>query len=392
MGLSRFSGRGRRVGRLVEDVDAGELLALEVLEAGTAPGGDVAEGRLVEAEGAHGGGGVAAADDRQPVDLGQRLGHRAGALGERRELEDAHGAVPEDRAGVGQRRREGALGVRTDVEPELVVGDRVGGHDRGGASAENSGATTMSVGRISCTPDSSARRRYSRHDLDLVLLQQALADPVALGDEEGEDHPAADEQPVGLAEQVVDDAELVGDLGPAEHHGVGTLRVLGQPAQHLDLGVRPGPPMACGQQPRHVVHAGLLAVHDAEAVGDEDVGQRGELAGERLALGLVLAGLARVEADVLQHRDLSVGERRRRWRGRSSPTVSSAKATSAPEQLAEAGRDRPQGVRRVGRALGSAEVGHHRHPGAGLGQPAQGGQAGADAPVVGDARHRRAGR
>ncbi len=75
-----------------------------------------------------------------------------------------------------------------------------------------------------------------------------------------------------------------------------------------------------------VVHAGLLAVHDAEPVGDERIGQRGQLVGERAALGVVLAGLARVEPDVLQQRDLAVGQafdrrpgathRRCRWRTR----------------------------------------------------------------------------
>ena len=61
--------------------------------------------------------------------------------------------------------------------------------------------------------------------VELVLLEQALADLVALGLEEGEDHAAADEQPVDRAEQVVDDAELVGDLGAAEHDDVGPLGV-----------------------------------------------------------------------------------------------------------------------------------------------------------------------
>ena len=90
---------------------------------------------------------------------------------------------------------------------------------------------------------------------------------MALGGQEGEDHAAADEQPVGLAQQVVDDAELVGDLRAAEHDDVRPLGVVGQPAQHLDLvedqlagGVR--------EPLRDVVDARLLAVHDAEAVGD----------------------------------------------------------------------------------------------------------------------------
>ena len=52
-------------------------------------------------------------------------------------------------------------------------------------------------------------------------------------------------------------------------------------------------PAALGQRLLELVDARLLAVHDAEAVGDDGVGERRELAGERGALGLVLRGLAR---------------------------------------------------------------------------------------------------
>ena len=69
---------------------------------------------------------------------------------------------------------------------------------------------------------------------------------------------------------------------------------------------------------RDVVHAGLLAVHDAEAVADEGVGQRGELVGERTAHGVVLAGLAGVEPHVLQQR--------RPRRPRRPPTTAGALA------------------------------------------------------------------
>ena len=59
---------------------------------------------------------------------------------------------------------------------------------------------------------------------------------------------------------------------------------------------------------RHVVDAGVLAVHGAEPVADVDVGEPGELVGERAALGVVLGRLARVEAEVLEQGDLAVGE------------------------------------------------------------------------------------
>src|SRR5262249_44951193 len=112
-----------------EHVDAGKLLALEVLQAGAAAGGDVPEGVLVEAELADRGRGVAAADHGQPVDRGQRLCDGAGATGERVELEDAHRAVPEHRPGIGERLGETAPRLRADVQAERVRRDLVRRYD-----------------------------------------------------------------------------------------------------------------------------------------------------------------------------------------------------------------------------------------------------------------------
>ena len=47
---------------------------------------------------------------------------------------------------------------------------------------------------------------------DLVVLAQGRPHLVSLGQEEGVGHTAADEEAVGLVQQVLDDAELVGDL------------------------------------------------------------------------------------------------------------------------------------------------------------------------------------
>ena len=63
-------------------------------------------------------------------------------------------------------------------------------------------------------------------------------------------------------------AELVGDLRPAEHHRVGPLGRAGQLLEHLDLGGHQRARVV-RQQRGDVVHRGLLAVHHAEAVGDE---------------------------------------------------------------------------------------------------------------------------
>ena len=163
--------------------------------------------------------------------------------------------------------------------PSWSAGIASTGTTVGWASSASAGATTTSVGQQDLDAGVLRLVEVAADRVELVGLEQALADLVALRRQEGEHHPAADQQLVGLAEQVVDDAELVGDLGAAEHHDVRPGRVLGEPAQHLDLGQH----QAAGrvrQALRDVVHAGLLAVHDAEPVADERVAERGQLVGE----------------------------------------------------------------------------------------------------------------
>ena len=129
--------------------------------------------------------------------------------------------------------------------------------------------------------------------------------------------------------------------------------------------------ISVGDQPAHrvreplrdVVHRGLLAVHDAEAVGDERVGERGELVGERAALRVVLAGLARVEPDVLQQRDLAVRRAPATARWRDSPTVSVAKATSWPSSSPSRAATGAQRVRRVRARPWAGPGGRPRRPG-----------------------------
>ena len=122
--------RGRRViaGVLVgrrKRRDAGQLVAGEELERGAAAGRDVAEpvgdAGLVRRRDR-----LAAADQGEAGAGGERVRHRAGAGVERRLLEDAERAVPEQRAGRRRRRRRTRSRVaRADVERQEVVGHRV---------------------------------------------------------------------------------------------------------------------------------------------------------------------------------------------------------------------------------------------------------------------------
>ena len=144
---------------LVEDGEAGQLLALEVLQAGAATGGDVAELVVGEAELAHGRGRVAAADDGQRTlrgDLDERL-RRAAAV------PAAYGAISNAPIGPFQNTvRQSAsfsanscAGLGPDVQAHPVGRDRVGRDD-----------LVVGVGRELGGRDDVD----GQHDLDAALL------------------------------------------------------------------------------------------------------------------------------------------------------------------------------------------------------------------------------
>jgi hypothetical protein len=73
------------------------------------------------------------------------------------------------------------------------------------------------------------------HPFDLVGLEEALADRVALRGEEGEEHPSTDEQVVDSGQQMLDDSELVGHLRAAQHDRVRPFRRLRQSLEDRQL-------------------------------------------------------------------------------------------------------------------------------------------------------------
>ena len=218
---------GRRVAlrhHVLQRGEAGQGLALEVLQRGAAAGRDVAERGLVEAERAHGRGRVAAADHGEAVDLGDRLGH-------------ARGCRP--RTAPARTRPSGRSRTRSARRPSASAnsGDRLPGRCPG---PSRSAGIASAAHRVVLGVGGERGRGHDvdrQHDLaagprqqvaagvDHVVLEQRLADLVALGLEEGEAHAAADEQLVDLGQQRLDDGELVGDLRAAEHHHVRLLGV-----------------------------------------------------------------------------------------------------------------------------------------------------------------------
>ena len=67
--------------------------------------------------------------------------------------------------------------------------------------------------------------------LDPIRFGEALADRLALGQQERVGHPATEDQQVDLRQQVVDDLDLVADLGAAEDRRERPLRRLEQLAR-----------------------------------------------------------------------------------------------------------------------------------------------------------------
>ncbi len=346
------------------------------------------EAFLRETEVAHRGSGVTATDDGERSGRGgvdQTLGHGLGASGEGRNLEHAHRAVPHDGLGVHDLVVEELLGLRTDVQTHLVGRNRVSGNDF---------RSDVLVGlREDRIHDDVGRQHefdavllgaldVALDGLDLVLFQQGGADFKALGLEEGVHHATADDQTVGLVEQVLDDAELVGDLGTTEHDGQRTLRVHGGAGQGLDflLDQQAGSGRKVGGD---VVVGALGAVDDTETVGHEDLAEGGDLLGVGCALLRILAGLFRVVTDVLQQHDIAIVHRGDLGLSVGAIGVLGQRNGDA-EQFAKADGDRSQGQFRNDLALRTAEVGHQNDLGAFFAQGLDGRQGGLDTTIIGD--------
>lgn len=102
---------------------------------------------------------------------------------------------------------------------------------------------------------------------------------------------------------------------------------------------------------RQVEDGRVLPVHRAEAVADVDVREAGQLVGEGGALGVVLAGLAGVEAQVLDDGDTTVGEAGNDGLGGAADRVLGEGDVGA-EQLTEAGGGRGEEKAGSGAPLG----------------------------------------
>ena len=216
-------------------------------------------------------------------------------------------------------------------------------------------------------------------DLDLVVLDEGLADAEALGLQEGVSHGAADQDVIGLAEQALDDLDLVRDLGPAEDGHVGLHRRVDGPFQVVDLLLHEVAGGLDGNEIGDADDRGVGPVARAEGVVDEDVDVLGQLAGEP---GVVLL-LLLVEPDVLEQEHFAVAQEPLEPPDLVADDIGSHDDLVRNE-LGQPLRGRLEAHRRVDLALGPSEVGGDDEPGAVFEEPGDGRQGRPDAGVVAD--------
>ena len=207
----------------------------------------------------------------------------------------------------------------------------------------------------------------------------------ALGCQEGVAHAAADDDLVGFLGERLDDAELVGHLGAAEHHHVGAFGGFGYLFEHVDFFLHEATGIV-REALGHIVHGGLGAVDHAEPVGHEGAvvgGEGDQLVGEGTAFGFVFGGFAGVEAHVFQQEHVAVGQAVGALVGVFAHDVTGEGHVLA-EGVGEGCGDGCEGEFGVDLPFGAAQVGHEDDFSAGLREGFNGGQGCGDPAGIGD--------
>ena len=244
--------------------------------------------------------GVAAADDRDRVALGDRSGDADRAGRKVFPLGNAHRSVPDDGAGVFHCFSEERGALRADVKTHPAVRNIIGIDDH-----------VFGIFLIFLADDVVDRNQeldalgfgFFHHlfrKVNLVRFEQRGADRVAERGEEGVRHAAADDQGIDLLHQVGDDADLIGDLGAAEDRDEGSLRVFQRAADVFEF-LLDQETADSGQIIGNAGGGGVGAMRRAERVVDIDLSKRSELLGK---FGVVF-GLFRMETDVFEQEDFA---------------------------------------------------------------------------------------
>mmetsp|Transcript_13123 Transcript_13123/g.32741 ORF Transcript_13123/g.32741 Transcript_13123/m.32741 type:complete len:237 (+) Transcript_13123:381-1091(+) len=202
----------------LERCNTGEHLALEQLKRSTAAGGNVRH-LLSKPSFLHRGDRVTTTDDGRAAlarQLSESVGDGERSLRESLELEDTHGAVPDDRLAVRELLLDLSSGGGAVVEAHPALRDRFDAHNlRGGIRCElvrddhvrwEDEGNSLLFGHL----------LQLAGKLQLVILHKRRASLEAAGLEEREDHASANHDLVHLRHERLDHANLGGDLGAAD--------------------------------------------------------------------------------------------------------------------------------------------------------------------------------
>lgn len=216
------------------------------------------------------GGGVTTSDDDDlavlldSVDDGIEGG--LGAAGELLELEDTGGTVPEDGLGLGDGLLVELDGLLAAVKTLPAVGDAVlvGGVASVGVLVELVGGDVVN-GEDELDALGLGLLNEVANGLGASLVEEGVTDGDALeGLLEGESHTTADDQGVDLVKEVVDELNLVGDLGTTEDGEERTLGLLESLGEVLKLLLDEETGGFLGQVDTD--HGGVSTVSSAESV------------------------------------------------------------------------------------------------------------------------------
>ncbi len=140
------------------------------------------------------------------------------------------------------------------------------------ASCANLSASLWSTGSRKRTPFCSAFARAA-YDIQLVEFDERLADVLSARLQEGVGHAATDDNGVDLFEQVVDDLDLVGDLGATDDGDEGLVRLHQRFAHVGELFFHQQPSCGLLDEVGDAFGGSVGAVRGAEGVVDIDIAE-----------------------------------------------------------------------------------------------------------------------
>mmetsp|Transcript_59074 Transcript_59074/g.81308 ORF Transcript_59074/g.81308 Transcript_59074/m.81308 type:complete len:461 (-) Transcript_59074:14-1396(-) len=353
---------------VVEGADARQVLALQELEGGTAASGAVADLVLRAVLLARRGGVTTTNHGGHPSlrHLDDLVHHLLCALFEAGHLEDTHGAVPDN--GLRLTYCLGVLldGLRAAVKAHEALWDAL----RSAHSLHLAILTELGGDHEVHRQDDLHALGLGLvhdlwHDLRTLLIEEGATDARAVQDlDEGECHATTDDHDVDLVQQVLDQLDLVANLGTAKDGSQGTLGAV----QHLAKGLQ-----LLGNEEARALdgvviahHGAVRTVSGAERVTAEDVSQLADGSPERVGRLLVrldlfpfgintLALLFKVEAAVLKQDDGTLG-----WVGAGSLNLGTSAVAQELDRLAhlllQALSHRRQGELLHPGAVGAAKV------------------------------------